>query len=347
LRKPKDRDYVETVDGLFFCLTGYLHPPDGYTAYPKYAPGDGIWSRDGVTYARIMRRYHVSEVRRMMEELQALRPEYVRFCPVRQIRMTFVPKRLVKRYYMPEQRLSQMLHEGPGDELEAQTVELAEAVSDGADVPVENLGVTGSILIAIHNPKYSDIDLTVYGVRSSSSVREWMRSGGDGVVEKLRGRELEEWCVRRAGMFGLDRKTVRVIASRRWNYGLFEGRRFSMHPTRTDEEITETYGDRTYRPIGFVRAVATVSDSREAMYTPAVYRVEDVKVLEGPREAETVSEVVSYEGLFCDVAYEGEQIELAGKLERVEKADGSVYMRVLVGSTEYPNSYIKPLVDRP
>ena len=347
MRKPKDRDYVETVDDLFFCLTGYLHPPDGYTAYPKYAPGDGIWSRDGVTYARVIRRYHVSEVRRVMDELQSVRPEYVRLCPVRRIRMTFAPKRLVRRYYAPEERLMQMASEGDGDELEAQTVELAEAISEGAGVPMEDLGVTGSILIAIHNPRYSDIDLTVYGARSSSSVRDWIRSGGDGVVERLGGRALEEWCLKRAGMFGLDRKTVGVIASRRWNYGLFRGRPFSIHPTRTDGEITETYGDRTYRPIGFVRAVSTVSDPREAVYTPAVYRVEDVRVLEGPREAETVVEVVSYEGLFCDVAYEGEQIEFAGKLERVEKADGGVYMRVLVGSTEYPNSYIKPLVDGP
>ena len=347
MRKPKDRDYVETVDDIFFCLTGYLHPPDGYTAYPKYAPGDGIWSRGGKTYARIMRLYHVSEVRRLVEELQAIRPEYVRLCPVRQILMTFVPKRLVMRYYAPEERLSQMASEGPGDELEAQTLELAEAVSDGADVPMGDLGVTGSILIAIHNPRYSDIDLTVYGSRSSSRVREWMRNGGGGVVERPGRRELEEWCRRRAGMFGLNRKTIRVIASRRWNYGVFRGRRFSIHPTRTDEEITETYGDRTYRPLGFVRAVATVSDSGEAFYTPAVYRVEDVRVLEGDAEAEGVVEVVSYEGLFCDVAYEAERMEFAGKLERVEKADGSAHMRALIGSTEYPNSYIKPLVDRP
>ncbi len=33
VRKPKDKDFVETVDGLFLCVVGYLHPPDAFTAY--------------------------------------------------------------------------------------------------------------------------------------------------------------------------------------------------------------------------------------------------------------------------------------------------------------------------
>jgi len=37
-RKPKDRDFVETLEGLLFCVVGYLHPPDKYTAYLKYSP---------------------------------------------------------------------------------------------------------------------------------------------------------------------------------------------------------------------------------------------------------------------------------------------------------------------
>jgi len=39
-RRPKDRDFVETAEGFFFCLVGYLHPPDRYTAYLKYTPAE-------------------------------------------------------------------------------------------------------------------------------------------------------------------------------------------------------------------------------------------------------------------------------------------------------------------
>ena len=39
-RPPKDRDFVETAEGFFFCLVGYLHPPDRYTAYLKYTPAE-------------------------------------------------------------------------------------------------------------------------------------------------------------------------------------------------------------------------------------------------------------------------------------------------------------------
>ena len=27
-RRPKDRDFVETREGFFFCLVGYVHPPE-------------------------------------------------------------------------------------------------------------------------------------------------------------------------------------------------------------------------------------------------------------------------------------------------------------------------------
>src|SRR5947199_7270211 len=43
-RRPKDRDFVETREGFFFCLVGYVHPPDRYLAYLKYTPAAaGKW----------------------------------------------------------------------------------------------------------------------------------------------------------------------------------------------------------------------------------------------------------------------------------------------------------------
>jgi predicted nucleotidyltransferase len=32
VRRPRDRDFVETADGLFFCVIGYVHPPARYAA---------------------------------------------------------------------------------------------------------------------------------------------------------------------------------------------------------------------------------------------------------------------------------------------------------------------------
>ena len=46
MRPPKDRDFVETADGLIWCSVGYLHPHDRYTAYLKYTPAETRRWRD-------------------------------------------------------------------------------------------------------------------------------------------------------------------------------------------------------------------------------------------------------------------------------------------------------------
>ena len=62
-RKPKDRDFLETKEGMLFCVTGYLHPPDKYTAYLKYSPAPvGKWRAGEVSYRRELEYYRVDKV---------------------------------------------------------------------------------------------------------------------------------------------------------------------------------------------------------------------------------------------------------------------------------------------
>jgi len=125
------------------------------------------------------------------------------------------------------------------------------------------------------------------------------------------------------------------FAERRWNYGVYMGTYFSVHPVRTDSEVAEAYGDNRYIPLGGVRGSATVADASEGIYLPAVYGLEDVETDSG-RE---VAEVASYEGLYADMFYEGERIEFGGVLERVEGKRG--VHRVVVGGAGSEPSYIK------
>ena len=47
MRLFRDRDYVETVEGLFFTAVGNVHPPSHVIAYLKYVPNpDGKWGRE-------------------------------------------------------------------------------------------------------------------------------------------------------------------------------------------------------------------------------------------------------------------------------------------------------------
>ncbi len=60
--------------------------------------------------------------------------------------------------------------------------------------------------------------------------------------------------------------------------------------------------------------------------------IDNVKFLDGQHLGD-VTEVVSYEGLYCSIAENGETIQARGKLEKVEeKENGRQHYRVLVGS---------------
>ena len=168
MKRPRDRDFVETVEGLLFCVVGYLHPPDRVTAYLKYVPEDGgKWSRGETRYTRILPYYHVSQVEKTYDYLRENHPRYVFSCPVRNITVSSVPYEDVKRHYRPRERLASIVEEGPKDDLEYRLRDLVTILTGLSGLKVGDLGVTGSILTESHNPDFSDIDLTVYGAEAS------------------------------------------------------------------------------------------------------------------------------------------------------------------------------------
>ncbi len=343
-RKPKDRDFIQTKEGMFFCVTGYLHTPGKYTAYLKYSPAPmGKWKSGEIWYRRELEYYHVGNVADTIAYLERNYPQYVHYCPVRGIKFSIVPWEYVRKYYRPEQRLKEIL-ETPRDALEEEVRAFVSEITAYTGIKGEDLGVTGSILLGIHDSRFSDIDLLVYGVENALKVRMALKEGRSARIRPVAEKALEEWCASVAGHFPLSLKEARYFAGRRWNYGFFEDRYFSIHPTRKDDEIRENYGDRVYREKGVARVRTVVSDASESLFTPAVYRVEDVEALEGDEEVRhQLREVVSYEGLYRDVVDDGEEIEARGKLESVNKR----YYRLVIGTTMLRGEgYIKPAIER-
>lgn len=330
--KPKDKDFIKTVDNHLFCVIGYLHPPDGYTAYLKYVPSpDGKWGKDGQRYSRTLPFYHVSQVENTYRYLKESYPQYLFDCPVRNITISWVPKSHVKQYYHPRERLREIKSRGANDSLEQKLLDLAIVLQEKAGTK-NCLGVTGSILTGTHNPSFSDIDLTVHGHEASMRLMEALNELKDeaDLVKSVTPEEKEGWVRNRAERFPLNIDNLRNIAEKRWNYGYFEGTYFSVHPIRTDEEITEDYGDNTYHRIKVVEGTATVTNNRDSIYLPVVYGVES------PDE---ISEVVSFEGLYGSLFEIGDRVRFKGVLEEIKgKAPRH---RVLVGGAGSPDGYIR------
>jgi len=331
VRPPKDRDFIETTEGFFFCVVGYLHPPGRYAAYLKYTPARaGKWTRADVAYRRELPYYHVRHVRRTLEWLEAEHPRYLWTDPATGLRFSHVPVDAVARYYIPEHRLAEIVV-SPTDPLERETRDLATLLAGAAGLPLEAFGVSGSILLGLHNPAFSDIDLLVYGADSARRLRAVIDGlGGEGLV-RLPEERRAQWRAETSARFGLDRDAVADLEARRWHYRLFRGRYVSLHPTRADHEIREAYGERRYTPLGRAVAEARVTDAGEAMFLPAVYRVADVHWHEGgPGPLE---EIVAFEGLYGSAAEAGERVLVTGHLE-AERSGGR---RLVVGSGFLPD----------
>jgi len=332
--KPKDRDFIETVEGYLFCVVGYQHPPEGYTVYLKYVPSpNGKWERNGVKYSRSIPYYQVSQVENTYQWLKQNHPEYILQCPVRGIEVSWVPKSRVKEYYHPRERLREIKENGPKDLLEEKLIKLTSIIEERAGVK-GSIGVTGSILTRTHNPAFSDLDITVYGLAESYRVKrailEFKHESNE--IAGITSQEKRDWVQNRVNKHGLDPGELTRVAEKRWNYGYIDGTYFSVHPTRTDDEIKENYGDNIYHRIDEVTGSATVTDNEESIYLPAIYMVKDSK----PSQ---ISEIVSFEGLYGGLFEKGDQIEFKGILEEIKGKNPR--SRVIVGGAGSPNSYIK------
>jgi predicted nucleotidyltransferase len=198
----KDREFIETKEGLIFCVVGYLHPRDRVIAYLKYLPSaEGKWSSGSRRYSRAMRYYSASEVVRNVGWLEKHYPHYVFHSKVLGFKISAVPKRYIVRHYIPQKRLEEIVRKGPEDALEEKVLELVDLLSERAGVPKSFFGVTGSILLKIHNPSFSDIDLVVYGREQSLRVKAALLSlyeEGSPHLTRLQGASLEKWCLEKA-----------------------------------------------------------------------------------------------------------------------------------------------------
>lgn len=347
-RGSRDRDFLSTREGFLFCVVGPYHPDDRVISYLKYLPdSEGKWRKGKKQFKRVMQAYTIPSLLGTFNLLRSAYPQYLFFSSVYNITMTAVPKEWVVKHFKPEERLAELFKKPRLDLLQRKVVRLVSLLSDLSIVPIGDFGVTGSILLDIHNPAFSDMDVTVYGLENSSAVKKALAEAcltqNSGV--KRFGRErLREWYLAKTRNHPISFDEAERMYKRKWNVGVFDGTLFSVHPVKLEKELTEKYGNKTYHPAGIVTLRAIVVDNGDSIFLPAVYKVKEAEI-EGRAEAD-VEEVVSYEGLYDSLAEKDETIGVRGKLEHVvDHRTGKEYDRVVVGSPEGEGrEYIKPLV---
>jgi len=347
MRGFRDRDFLQTNEDFFFCVVGPLHPPERVISYIKYIPSDsGIWGRDEKKFSRILQKYTIPNLLETFNYLEVSYPHYLFHSPVDNITISAVPHQNIKEHFKPEEKLSQLRQASQLDALQQKLVRFTRFLEETSGVSEGAFGVTGSLLLDIHQPNFSDLDVTVYGLKDSWVLHNALSENRNSEMpmKRLEGKALKDWCIKKAKQYPLSPAEASKIYERKWNLGVFEDTWVSIHPVKLESEVSEEYGEATYHPCGQVTICAVVRDNIDCLFLPSVYKIEEVDILEGPQLGK-VTEVVSYESLYDSIAENGETIQARGKLERVtEKGTSREHYRVLVGSPEGKGKeYIKLL----
>ena len=328
---------METTDGLLFTVVGNIHPEDRVIAYLKYYPSpNGKWARTGIRFERAIKYYDIPHLKETIELLTSRYPQYLYRDEFLNISFAGVTSKSIKNHYLPEEKLRRLGMKTDLDDLQRKAVNLAATLSKRSGVQLDKFGVTGSLLVDVHQLEFSDVDLTTYGKKNGLMVRKTLPelfNSQDPDIKRISGDEVPT-PARQARLGFMNKKQSRLFYKRKWNRGFFMGTPFSVNPVLEPGDLRERYGQYRYLPLGIVKAQAIVADASESLFVPAKYLVHNTKVTLGIDVAD-IDEIVSYDRDYGDVAFEAEKILVRGKLERVENTLHRLLRhRIVVGSLE-------------
>jgi predicted nucleotidyltransferase len=238
----------------------------------------------------------------------------------------------------------------PKDELQDAMQRVLNVAVHDSGLTVADFGVFGSMLHGFHNPKFSDIDLTVYGRRENSKMRETLRtlyedsaSGFRNEFETERAMEGKRW---RFSNYNV--KEFVWHQKRKQIYGLFDdpksGRiiKTEFEPVKKWNEISSEYNSATrIMPKDWVRIKARVKTDDDSPFVPSVYGIQPLEVVSGTKAALEATRLVSYMEEFRLQAQRDEEVVIEGNLEEVFSPNGSFHQVALTYCPRYYEQVMK------
>ncbi len=332
-----DGDTLLTREGFILNVFGYEHPMERVFSFLKYIPSrfkelfnirllERTWKYGDTELFRAEKLYTAKNYQTFLEVFRKNFPDYVYFCPYRRKEVISTPISNIKEVFVPRERLQAILTAGGRDKLQEMTLNFIQLISSESGVSIDDFGVHGSIALNMHNEE-SDIDIVVYGRSNFRKV--------EAAVERL---------VRDGTLSYVFNN--RLDAARRFK-GRYQNKIFMYTAVRKPEEVTSRYGEYSYTPIAPVHFRCKVKDDSDAIFRPAVYKIENYTPLN--RQSELLRSmvpetVVSMIGCYRNVARKGDEIKVAGMLEQLEKVQsGEISYQVVVGTAENEEEYIWPL----
>ncbi len=323
--KLRDRDAILTEDGIVFRVYGYIHPSGAYVCDPEYASPTVFRS----TNPRARRGeekliYYKFFADEGMKLILNRFPQYKVFYEPLQKCLVGVKEDDIMELRKPDVGLQRLLAKEPDDVLLKALQDLFSRVSSRSGLTEKGFGVFGSLLHGFYHPNFSDLDFIVYGKENINRLCE--------ALETLYREDpaLRNEFEGMKAVAGKDWKFVNYSLKeyvwhqrRKMIYAYFDsedaGRvvKAEFEPVKDWNEICNEFTPSTrIFHVGWIKAVAEITDDKDAPFIPSIYQIEVKDVLDGP-EVDDIERIFSYMEEFRMQAKRGERVLVEGNLEKV------------------------------
>jgi len=350
--KLRDRDAIIVDENVIFRVYGYFHPPEGYVCDVEYAPSEIFNSKDPRAIrqagSRVFYKFYSDEGLRFILRHY---PKYtVLYKPLRR-RLVGVYEKYIKETREPRQTLQTLLEERPKDDLLKALHNVIEIVTNRSGLSSRNFGVFGSLLHGFYHPRFSDIDLIIYGSKHLTKLFETLSELYSERDSPLKN-EFEKYeAVRnkRWRFLNYTKKEFLKHQRRKMIYAVFHHResgrqvKVEFEPVKEWNEIYNEYNDKM-RIIkrGWIKAIARVKDNSESPYMPSIYKIEVLKILEGPK-VDDVNRIISYVEEFRMQAEKDDLVLVEGNLEQVMTQKSGFHQVTLTYGPRYYEQVLKTI----
>ena len=300
-----DHYYLYLKNGCYAVVVGNAHSSGYIIGYQKYCRTNndvGPWRNGMGRYRRIVPVYDPVVVHRSTP-WKIYVHSYGCLAPI-------IPRSQVINIYNPVKRIKDIIS-SPKDILEETIIDMIHAVKMYAGNV--NIGVTGSILVGIHVPGISDVDLVVYGLRDSIRVIEAFSEviNTRGHIRVFNKDELSSWSRRLEDRLGISKDIISRYFYRPWRRGKVY-----------DIDYSIIYNNGIYRQLdlmepwrnmGVIKAKICIEPYQVSAlnYPSEAY----VHRCEAPSNIE-IRMITSYEALYIPFLYEGGCAIVEGLLQK-------------------------------
>jgi len=347
----RDRDGIVTREGLIFRIFGYSHPQNAFICDAEYASANIFVSKDPRALRnggdQIFYKFYNDEGWKLVFNQF---PQYTVFHEMLGQKVVGVNYGDVAEARKPEERLRALVEIAPKDELQDALQRVLKIVSEGSGLTSNSFGVFGSMLHGFHHPKFSDIDLIVYGREKIAAVQETLEGLYANGLSGFRN-EYETTAAMKGKQWRFKNYNVKELVwhqQRKQIYGLFDDARSGrtikaeFEPVKEWSEITSEY-DSNAKILhkGWVRLNARITTDADAPFIPSVYGIEPLEMLSGAKEAQEAVRIISYMEEFRLQAQKDEKVVVEGNLEEVVSPTGSFHQVTLTYCPRYYEQVLK------